>query len=153
MKSNHPSWSMEAENSTRDELKFGRFIDRLRTQFQEILVKPLWQQVAIDFPELANDDNFKNQIGIEFEKNNMFVQMQEIEVLEKQINFIQTMKDGLVETDSNMNEIKFFSSEFLVRKYLGLSQEDLALNERLKQREDKIAADKAKEQAELDGGF
>ena len=130
-----PSWEMNAEGTTRDEIKFGRFIDRMRTQFQELLVKPLWLQMAIEFPELAKDDNFKQQIGIEYNKNNMFIKMQEMEVLEKQINFIQTMKDGLVDTDAEMNEIKFFSSEFLVRKYLGLSQEDLKLNEKLKQKE------------------
>ena len=65
-----PSWEMNAEGTTRDEIKFGRFINRMRTQFQEILVKPLWQQMALDFPELAEDDNFRQQIGIEFEMNN-----------------------------------------------------------------------------------
>lgn len=146
-----PSWEMQAEGATRDELKFGRFIDRMRTQFQEILVKPLWQQMALDFPELANDDNFKQQIGIVYQKNNMFIKMQEMEVLEKEINFIQTMKDGLIDTDAEMNEIKFFSSEFLVRKYLGLSADDLKLNAKLKAKEEKEMAEKAKLSADEDG--
>ena len=72
----------------------------------------------------------------------MFVKMQEMEVLEKQINFIQTMKDGLIDTDAEMNEVKFFSSEFLVRRYLGLSSDDLKLNSKLKAKEDaKMKAD------------
>lgn len=151
-----PSWEMGAEGTTRDEIKFGRFIDRMRTQFQEIIVKPLWQQMALDFPELAEDDNFRQQIGIEYHKNNMFIKMQEMEVLEKQINFIQTMKDGLVDTDAEMNDIKFFSSEFLVRKYLDLSTDDLKLNAKLKAKEDKKmkedAAMAAKLEAEREGG-
>jgi len=150
-----PSWEMGAEGTTRDEIKFGRFIDRMRTQFMEILVKPLWQQMALDFPELAEDDNFRQQIGIEYHKNNMFVKMQEMEVLEKQINFIQTMKDGLVDTDAEMNDIKFFSSEFLVRKYLDLTADDLKLNEKLKDKEDKKMKEDAKAAAALmgDDGF
>ena len=140
-----PSWEMQAEGATRDEIKFGRFNERLRSIFQEILVRPLWIQMTLEYPELAKDDNFKSQIGIKYNKLNMFEQMKEMEVLEKQINFIQTMKDGLIDTDEEMNEIKFFSSEFLVRKYLGLSAEDLALNKRLKQKEEEEAAKKSAE--------
>ena len=78
-----------------------------------------------------------------------------MEVLEKQINFIQTMKDGLVDTDPEMNEIKFFSSEFLVRKYLGLSKDDLRLNEKLKEKEEKEMKRRAKEAEDAlgDDGF
>jgi hypothetical protein len=47
-----PSWEMNAEGMTRDEIKFGRFVTRLRSVFQEILVKPLWIQMCLDFPQL-----------------------------------------------------------------------------------------------------
>jgi hypothetical protein len=46
------------------------------------------------------------------------------------------MKDGLVETDADMNEIKYFSSEFLIQRFLGLSQDDINLNRKLKKIED-----------------
>jgi hypothetical protein len=45
------------------------------------------------------------------------------------------MKDSMVDMDISGNEIKFFSSEFLVKKYLKLSDADLKLNDKLKQEE------------------
>jgi hypothetical protein len=45
------------------------------------------------------------------------------------------MKDSMVDMDKDANEIKFFSSKFLVQKYLKLSDADLKLNDKLKQEE------------------
>jgi hypothetical protein len=131
-----PSWEMNAEGMTRDEIKFGRFVTRLRSVWQEIIVKPLWLQMCLDFPELKEDDAFKAQIGVRFNKYNIFEEMKEIEILQKRLDFVTMMKDGLVETDADMNEIKYFSSEFLIQRFLGLSQDDINLNRKLKKIED-----------------
>ena len=61
------------------------------------------------------------------------------------------MKDGLVEQDANMNEIKYFSSEFLIQRFLGLSSEDLRLNKKLKTIEDEEKREAAKKDAEATG--
>ena len=146
-----PSWEMNAEGMTRDEIKFGRFVTRLRSVFQEILVKPLWIQMCLDFPELKEDDAFKAQIGIKYHRYNIFEEMKEIEILQKRLDFVQSMKDGLVEQDANMNEIKYFSSEFLIQRFLGLSSEDIRLNRKLKEIEDEEKLEKAKKDAEATG--
>jgi hypothetical protein len=144
-----PSWEMNAEGMTRDEIKFGRFITRIRSVFQEILVKPLWIQMCLDFPELKDYDAFKAQVGIKFHKYNIFEEMKEIEILQKRLDFVTAMKDGLVEQDANMNEIKYFASEFLIQRFLGLSPEDLRTNKKMKTIEDeeKLAASKASAEA------
>lgn len=146
-----PSWEMNAEGMTRDEIKFGRFVTRLRSVFQEILVKPLWIQMCLDFPELKEDDAFKAQIGIKYHRYNIFEEMKEIEILQKRLDFVQSMKDGLVEQDANMNEVKYFSSEFLIQRFLGLSSEDIRLNRKLKEIEDAEKLEKAKKDAEATG--
>jgi hypothetical protein len=146
-----PSWEMNAEGMTRDEIKFGRFITRIRSVFQEIVVKPLWIQMCLDFPELKDDDSFKAQIGIKYNKYNIFEEMKEIEILQKRLDFVTSMKDGLVETDANMNEVKYFASEFLIQRFLGLSPEDLRLNKKLKIIEDQEKLEKAKKDAEATG--
>jgi len=138
---------MNAEGMTRDEIKFGRFITRIRSVFQEILVKPMWIQMCLDFPELKDDDAFKAQIGIKFNKYNIFEEMKEIEILQKRLDFVTSMKDGLVEQDANMNEIKYFASEFLIQRFLGLSPEDLRVNRKLKKQEDADKAEQAKANA------
>ena len=55
--------------------------------------------------------------------------------MQKRVEFIQSMKDGMVDMDKEGNEIKFWSSEFLVKKYLHMSDADIALNDKLKQEE------------------
>ena len=61
--------------------------------------------------------------------------MKEIEILQKKLEFITAMKDGLIETDAEMNEVKYFSSEFLVKRYLGMSEDDLRENKIMKDKE------------------
>ena len=145
-----PSWEMNAEGMTRDEIKFGRFVTRLRSTFQEMLVKPLWIQMCLDFPELKEDDAFKSQIGIKYNKDNIFEEMKEIEILQKRLDFVTAMKDGLVEQDANMDEIKYFASEFLIQRFLGLTPDDLRLNKKLKEIEDAENLERSKKVAALD---
>jgi len=130
-----PSWEMGAEGTTRDEIKFGRFVTRLRSVWQEIITKPLWLQMCLDFPELKSDDAFKAQIGVKFNKYNVFEEMKEMEVLQKKLDFVVSMKDGLVDMDEEGNEIKYFSSEFLIQRFLGMSADDINLNKKLKSEE------------------
>ena len=53
------SYEMDASGMMRDEIKFSKFINRLRSIFQEILVKPIYQQMVLNHPELKNDFSFK----------------------------------------------------------------------------------------------
>ena len=46
----------DAASMTRDEVKFNNFINRLRANFKELIVKPLKLQMLVEFPELKNDE-------------------------------------------------------------------------------------------------
>jgi hypothetical protein len=59
----------------------------------------------------------------------------EMELMQKRVEFIQTMKESMVDMDVEGNEIKYFSSKFLVQRYLKYSTEDIKLNNKLKQEE------------------
>lgn len=131
------SYEMSAEGQARDEIKFSRFVNRLRSQFQEIILKPLWLQTCLNYPELAKDDYFENLIGLDWIKYNYFEELKEMELFQKRIDFIDSMKNSLVDMDDEGNEIKYFSSEFLVRKWLKLSVQDRKMNQKLKKLEEK----------------
>jgi hypothetical protein len=45
------------------------------------------------------------------------------------------MKESMIDMDRDGNEIKFFASKFLVKKFLKLSDGDISLNEKYKQEE------------------
>ena len=98
------TYEMSAEGLIREEIKFSKFINRLRSSFQEILVKPLFIQMALKFPELKNDDSFKAGISLVYNEENMFAELKELEILTKRVEFISTIKDSFVTTDADMNE-------------------------------------------------
>jgi hypothetical protein len=130
-------FAMEADGMIRDEIKFAKFIKRLRSSFQEILVKPLWLQMCLKFPEFKEDAGFKTQIALQFNEENMFAELKGMEIMSKRLDFIGTMKDSLVKTDPiTMEETPYFDMDFLVDRYLKLSPDDKAANEAYKSRAD-----------------
>jgi hypothetical protein len=123
------TYEMAAEGMNREEIKFSKFINRLRSNFQEILVKPLYIQMILNFPELEDDFNFKANLSIEFNKDNVFEELKQQEISIKRIDYISNLRSGLVETDSEMNEVPFFDLDFLIKRYGGFTAEDLKLNQ------------------------
>jgi hypothetical protein len=122
-------YSMAADGMIRDEIKFAKFIKRLRSSFQEILVKPLWLQMCLKFPEFANDPQFKTQIALQFNEENMFAELKQMEIMERRLDFVSTMQDSLMKVDPvTMEEMPYFDMEFLVDRYLKLSPDDKEAN-------------------------
>ena len=132
------TFKIAAEGAERDEVRFSKFITRIRSIFQEIITKPLWIQMCLDFPELKNDAAFRSQIGVKFNSDNVFGQSSEIEQLIKSIDFINSMTE--VKQTVNDEEVQYFNQDFLIETYLDLSNDDLLLN--------KSYVDKDKEEGE-----
>jgi hypothetical protein len=125
----------DASSTARTEIDFGRFVTRLRNTFAQIILKPLQVQMCLDMPELLDNKEFLECIQLHYKSYNLFEELMEMDLMQKRVEFIQTMKDGMVDMDKEGNEIKFWSSEFLVKKYLHMSDADIALNDKLKQEE------------------
>jgi len=126
------TYEMAAEGMQRDEIKFAKFINRLRSIFQEIITKPLYLQMVLDNPELQDDFNFKANLSVEYNKDNVFEELKEMELASKRIDFISSMMSSLVQQDADMNEIPYFNLSYLIKRYGGFNQEDLRSNEREK---------------------
>ena len=114
----------------RDEINFGRFVNRLRATWSEIILKPLRIQVSLSIPDIKNDKRILDAISLRFNTYNQFTEMMEIEIDTKRVEFIQTMHDSLTTRDDEGNDVSFFSQKFLVLKYLKMSEADLELNEK-----------------------
>ena len=114
----------------RDEINFGRFVNRLRATWSEIILKPLRIQVSLSIPDIKNDKRILDAISLRFNTYNQFTEMMEIEIDTKRVEFIQTMHDSLTTQDDEGNDVSFFSQKFLVLKYLKMSEADLELNEK-----------------------
>ena len=125
----------DASSVARTEIDFGRFVTRLRNTFSQIILKPLIIQLCIDMPELQEERPFLNSIQLKYNSYNIFEELLEMDLMQKRVEFIQMMKDSMVDMDPNGCEVKFFSSEFLVKKYLKMSDADLAENAKMKEKE------------------
>ena len=116
----------------RDEINFSRFVNRIRNNFSEIMLKPLRISVALAMPDIKNDKRILDAMSLHFNSYNLFEEMMNLEIMQKRIDFIGTFKDSLTETDAEGNETPFFSLKFLVMQYLKMSDADLELNEKYK---------------------
>ena len=125
-------FSLTADGIAREEIRFSKFIARLRSVFQEILIKPLYIQMCLKHPEIQTDMNFRVNMGLDYYKDSVFEQNKEIELLQKQADFISSIMSSMVERDAEGNETPYFDFDFIIRKYFGMSDEDLKLNQRYK---------------------
>lgn len=125
----------DASNVARTEIDFSRFVTRMRNVFSQIMVKPLQLQLACDFPELQGNRELLEAVSLQYHSYNVFEELLEQELMAKRVDFIQNMKDALTDQDLDGNDVKFFSSRFLVTKYLKMTQADLDMNDKMKQDE------------------
>lgn len=125
----------DATSVARTEIDFARFVNRLRNQFAQVILKPLKLQLALSIPELQDNRAFLEAVSLQYKSYNLFEEMMEMELMQKRVEFIQSMKESMVDMDVEGNEIKYFSSKFLVQKYLKYSSEDIKLNKKLKDEE------------------
>lgn len=131
----------------RDEINFSRFVERIRNNYAEILLKPIRISVALSLPEIKNDKRILDAISLQFNSYNQFEELMDIEIKSKRIEFIANMSQSLVVTDAEGNEVPYFSMKFLIMKYLKMSDADLELNEKYKF-EEKVAAGKMEDDVE-----
>ena len=146
----------DATSAARTEIDFGRYVTRLRNIFSQIILKPLQIQIALSIPDIRDEKDFFDCIQLHYKSYNLFEEMMELELMSKRVEFISNMKDSMVDMDVEGNEIKYFSSEFLVKKYLHLSDQDIRLNNKLKQQEIEelnLAGGENEEEEEATGEF
>lgn len=135
------TYKIGAESAERDEIRYNKFINRIRSIYQEILLKPLWIQMTLDHPELSNDSIFRSQLGLKFNSDNQFGESKEIEQLIKKIDFIAGLSE--IKEKKGEEEVPYFNQDFLINKFLGLTNEDRRVNGIYKERDEKENAEAA----------
>ena len=109
----------DAASMTRDEVKFNNFINRLRANYKELIVKPLRLQMCMEFPELKDDEIFLNQVDIVFVSNQLFEEWKQLGNLEKRSGILSTLL-GIQTADGK----PYFHIDYLIDKIMKLSQEE-----------------------------
>lgn len=130
------SYALNTESMMREEVKFNNFVNRLRSIFKEILIKPVYIQLCLKHKEFSTDVSFRNSLTLDFVSDNVFTEMRETEVLQKKSEFISAMMQNLVTQDSEGNDVPYFDLDFLVMRFSGMTQEDLDTNKKFKERKE-----------------
>ncbi len=102
---------------TRDELKFAKFITRLRNKFSQLFDDALKIQLALKGICTQQEwEEFKEDIYYDFKKDNNFTELREAELLRERIATLQTI-DPYVG--------KYYSMTWVRKHVLRLSDEDI----------------------------
>ena len=152
---NVPSSRLETETTfnigraaeiTRDEVKFQKFIARLRKRFSELFMDLLKTQLILKgVMSIEEWDDMKEHIQFDFIADNYFTELKEIEIRNERMNQVNTM-DPYVG--------KYFSIEYMRRQVIKQTdQEIIEIDEQIEQEiADGKLMDPA-EQAALDAGI
>ena len=120
-----------ASEITRDELKFGKFIRRLRSRFSWLFNIVLEKQLVLKGILTPEEfENIRNNIRYDFIQDNYFTELKEAEILRERMNTLREIEDQIG---------RFYSKEWVVRNVLQMSEEDY------KEMRDQIEVEKEQE--------
>jgi hypothetical protein len=117
------AYTMNAEGISREEIRYNKFVKRLRSAYKELITKPLYLQMCLDVKDLKADHKFANAVGMVWHDDNVFEEIKNQELLNKRLATLNSMK--AVVDDENK---PYFSTEYLIKEYLKLSDEDIEKN-------------------------
>ena len=102
---------------SRDELKFQKFIDRLRARFAQLFMGILKTQLVLKGIVTEQDwRDMKEDILIDFMRDNHFTELKETEILRERIQTLDQMSGYIGE---------YFSKEWVMKNVLMFSDDDI----------------------------
>lgn len=148
---NVPTTRLEAENAfnmgraneiTRDELKFTRFVNRLRTKFSELFIAILERQLLLKgVITRAEWNDMKDIIKFDFIEDNYFTEIKEGEVLRERLGLLRDIEEYAG---------KYFSNEYIRKTVLRQTEVDIKSEDKQIEKE---KAEAPEEDEDDDVGF
>ena len=103
---------------TRDELKFDKFIDKLRSRFSTLFDELLERQLALKgICTVEEWHEFKQYIHYDFIKDNNFTELKEAELLQNRMQTLQILDPYIG---------RFFSEQWVKSKVLRFNEDEIA---------------------------
>jgi len=109
-----------AQEISRDEVKFTRFIERLRNRFNHLFNTCLEKQLILKGILTLNDwRNIESRIHYEWQTDSQFAELKEAEMLQERLNLLNSMNfaDDIVGN--------FYSKEYIRKRVLKQTQEEI----------------------------
>ena len=100
-----------------EEVKFGKFIERLRVQFASLFVKVLEKQIVLkQIMTLEDYQKISPYFRFDFVKDNYFMETQEQKILQNRINLVMAMAPMVG---------RYWSNQYIRREILKQSEEEI----------------------------
>jgi len=110
---------------SREEIKFGKFIERLRQQYSEIFRQLLGKQIILK--NIITEDewnDFKNEIVFDFSRDNFFLEMKDSEATKLKLSVIEAMESAQIIG-------RYVSNETVRKKILKQTEEEIKKEDEL----------------------
>jgi len=102
---------------TRDEVKFAKFVQRLRNKFSQIFDQALRVQLVLKGICTQDEwEDFKEAIYYDFLKDNNFTEMRDAELLRERVGLLQTVDPYIG---------RYYSSKWVRKNILQMNEEDI----------------------------
>ena len=102
---------------SRDEVKFQKFIDRLRKRFSTLFTQILKKQLILKgIITLEDWNSWKNDIQIDFIRDNHFTELKDSELLRERLSTLDQLSQYVGE---------YFSREWVMKNVMMMSDEDI----------------------------
>ena len=102
---------------SRDEVKFQKFIDRLRKRFATLFTGILKKQLILKGIITEQDwEQWKSGIGVDFQRDNHFTELKNAELLQNRLQTLDQVSNYVGE---------YFSREWVMKNVMMMSEEDI----------------------------
>jgi hypothetical protein len=125
---------------TREELRFGKFIHRLRTKFNDLFLKIMERQLVLKGIVTIEDwEILKSQFKFDYAKDSYFTELKDNEILTNRVQLVQNMGDMIG---------RYYSNNWVRKNILKQTEDDI--EEMDEQIEEEMA--EQQEQMGMEGG-
>ena len=101
----------------RDEVKFQKFIERLRKRFSHLFLGILRKQLLMKGIITEQDwESWKNDINVDFLRDNHFTELKDMELLQDRLNVLDAVSNYVGE---------YFSREWVMKNVMRMTDEDI----------------------------
>jgi len=115
---------------SRDEVKFQKFIDRLRNRFSHLFLRILKKQLVLKKVITEADwSKWERDIRVDYNRDNHFAELKESEILKERVQTLDMVSQYVGE---------YFTKDWVMKNVLKLSEEDMKdLEDKVDELEDK----------------
>lgn len=111
---------------TYDDYNFEQYVERLRTLFKDILLKPIILQLLLDFPDLQSNNKLYNDLDLEFYGHSELIKAKLLSNMQAKASIAADLQNNLKQSDG---EKPLLHPKFIIKHVMEFTDEQMAEND------------------------